>query len=235
MCKARFVSIMLWPVSPCWASLAVGVCQKGVLMGHKFCYLVAFLVAFCVLSFGFRIFCWYRGFCHRTGSDLLLFLFAPQFKMLSTFKILFKIMYFWKVMQSNYKGKTSKNEKISWIVRRRDKPTGKYLLFSNRCRKVTRRGIKIFASYELFRIFWFFIWYNSNKKRTCIAIVTRRWSEVEMTRNSVKFYAISNDTLSYPCDFNGVFLQFEWKKYISEFWKIISSFQNILDSFLRQL
>ena len=27
----------------------------------------------CVLSFGFRIFCWYRGFCHRTGSDLLLF------------------------------------------------------------------------------------------------------------------------------------------------------------------
>ena len=28
----------------------------------------------CVLSFGFRIFCWYRGFCHRTGSDLLLFL-----------------------------------------------------------------------------------------------------------------------------------------------------------------
>ena len=23
----------------------------------------------------FRIFCWYRGFCHRTGSDLLLFLF----------------------------------------------------------------------------------------------------------------------------------------------------------------
>ena len=29
-----------------------------------------------MLSFGFRIFCWYRGFCHRTGSDLLLFLFA---------------------------------------------------------------------------------------------------------------------------------------------------------------
>ena len=30
-----------------------------------------------MLSFGFRIFCWYRGFCHRTGSDLLLFLFKP--------------------------------------------------------------------------------------------------------------------------------------------------------------
>ena len=29
----------------------------------------------CVLSLGFRIFCWYRGVCHRTGSDLLLFLF----------------------------------------------------------------------------------------------------------------------------------------------------------------
>ena len=29
-----------------------------------------------VLSFGFRIFCWYRGFCHRSESDLLLFLFA---------------------------------------------------------------------------------------------------------------------------------------------------------------
>ena len=29
-----------------------------------------------MLSFGFRIFCWYRGFCHRTGSDLLLFLLA---------------------------------------------------------------------------------------------------------------------------------------------------------------
>ena len=28
-----------------------------------------------MLSFGFRTFCWYRGFCHRTGSDLLLFLF----------------------------------------------------------------------------------------------------------------------------------------------------------------
>ena len=27
-----------------------------------------------MLSFGFRIFCWYREFCHRTGSDLLLFL-----------------------------------------------------------------------------------------------------------------------------------------------------------------
>ena len=29
-----------------------------------------------MLSFGFGIFGWYRGVCHRTGSDLLLFLFT---------------------------------------------------------------------------------------------------------------------------------------------------------------
>ena len=29
-----------------------------------------------VLSIGFRIFSWYRDFCHRTESDLLLFLFT---------------------------------------------------------------------------------------------------------------------------------------------------------------
>ena len=28
-----------------------------------------------VLSIGFLIFCWYRGFCQRTESDLLLYLF----------------------------------------------------------------------------------------------------------------------------------------------------------------
>ena len=33
----------------------------------------------CVLSFGFRIFCWYRGFCHRTESNLLLFLLIDKF------------------------------------------------------------------------------------------------------------------------------------------------------------
>ena len=33
-----------------------------------------------MLSFGFRIFCWYRGFCHRTGSDLLLFLFISYYR-----------------------------------------------------------------------------------------------------------------------------------------------------------
>ena len=33
-----------------------------------------------------------------------------------------------------------------------------------------------------------------------------------MTRNSVNFYAISDETLFYPYKFNGVFLQFGWKK-----------------------
>ena len=31
-----------------------------------------------VLSIGFRIFCWYKGFCHRTEPDLLLFHFSPD-------------------------------------------------------------------------------------------------------------------------------------------------------------
>ena len=46
-----------------------------------------------------------------------------------------------------------------------------------------------------------------------------------MTRNSVNLYAISDETLFYSYKFYGVFLQFGRKKYISEFWKIISSFQ----------
>ena len=37
-----------------------------------------------MLSFGFRIFCWYRGFCHRTGSDLLLFLFDLNIKVIGS-------------------------------------------------------------------------------------------------------------------------------------------------------
>ena len=31
-----------------------------------------------MLSIGFQIFCWYRGFCHRSESDLLLFLFKHK-------------------------------------------------------------------------------------------------------------------------------------------------------------
>ena len=140
---------------------------------------------------------------------------------------MFKIIFFSKVMQSGYEERLPRTRKnlmnrlTSWLTDRKIPQ-----VFSKRCRKVTRRGIKIFSVYELFRIFWFFIWCNSNKNRKCIAIVTRRWSEAEMTRNCGKFNAISNETVFYPYEFiNRVFLQFEWKKYISEFWKIIPSFQ----------
>ena len=174
MCKAtviiffiiKIVSIVLWPVSTCRASQAVSVYAK------------------------------------RGTSGVQLVLFEPPFKMLSTFKILFKnyvflesdAVWLWRIGQSQKK-KPKQNKKISWIVRRRNEPPRKNHLFSNRCRKVTRRGLNIFAAYELFRIFWFFIWYNANKYWTCIAIVTRRWKVAEMTRNSVNFYAILNETL----------------------------------------
>ena len=182
MCKAQLyiifcliieiisIIIMLWPISPYWASLAVSVCEEGVLMEHNLCYLNRDLRCYRLLKYCLKL-CIFGKWCNLVMKERL-----------------------------------PRTRKISWIVRRRDEPTGKYLLFSNRCRKVTRRGIKIFAAYELFRIFWFFIWYNSSKNRTCIAIVTRRWSEVEMTRNGVNFYSISNKTLFYPCEFNRVFL-----------------------------
>ena len=41
----------------------------------KHCVIEVFGGVF-VSSIGFRIFCWYRGFCHRTESDLLIFLLA---------------------------------------------------------------------------------------------------------------------------------------------------------------
>ena len=40
-----------------------------------------------MLSFGFRIFCWYRGFCHRTGSDLLLFLLVVLYLYILFFNV----------------------------------------------------------------------------------------------------------------------------------------------------
>ena len=39
-------------------------------------YVIEVFGGVCVLSFGFRIFCWYRGFCHRTESDLIFFSFS---------------------------------------------------------------------------------------------------------------------------------------------------------------
>ena len=43
------------------------------------------------------------------GAQLVLF--EPRFKMLSSFKEFFKMMCFWKVIQSGYEGKAAKNEK----------------------------------------------------------------------------------------------------------------------------
>ena len=43
------------------------------------------------------------------GAQLVLF--EPRFKILWTFKVLFKMMCFWKVVQSGYEGKDAKNKK----------------------------------------------------------------------------------------------------------------------------
>ena len=83
------------------------------------------------------------------------------------------MMCFWEWCNLVMKERLPKQE-TSNESRRREEPTGKYHLFSNRCRNVTRRDMKIFAAYELFKIFCFIIWYNANKNLTCIAIVTRR-------------------------------------------------------------
>ena len=40
------------------------------------CLIKLFCGVVCVVTFPFWHFCWCRGFCHRTGSDLLLFVFA---------------------------------------------------------------------------------------------------------------------------------------------------------------
>ena len=37
------------------------------------CLIELFCVVVCVVTLSLLHFCWYRGFCHRTGSDLLLF------------------------------------------------------------------------------------------------------------------------------------------------------------------
>ena len=53
---------------------------------------------FCVVTLPFWHFCWCRGFCHRTGSDLLLFvsrtnLFCSIFNFLYLFCNTFKVFY----------------------------------------------------------------------------------------------------------------------------------------------
>ena len=39
------------------------------------CLIELFCGVVCVVTLSLWHFCWYRGFCHRTGSDLLLFVF----------------------------------------------------------------------------------------------------------------------------------------------------------------
>ena len=41
------------------------------------CLIELFCGVVCVATLPLWYFCWYRGFCHRTGSDLLLFVFWP--------------------------------------------------------------------------------------------------------------------------------------------------------------
>ena len=57
----------------------------------------------------------------------------------------------------------------------------------------------------------------------------------EMTRNSVNFYAILNETLFLPYEFNGVFLQLDEKIIFQNSEKISPVFRNIRDSFFRLL
>ena len=55
----------------------VRVFQVSLFISFEFwlcCVMDSFILRNLMLT-SFRIFCWYRGFCHRTGSDLLLFLF----------------------------------------------------------------------------------------------------------------------------------------------------------------
>ena len=47
-------------------------CPKSV---RNCCLIELFCGVVCVVTLPLWYFCWYRGFCHRTGSDLLLFVF----------------------------------------------------------------------------------------------------------------------------------------------------------------
>ena len=44
------------------------------------CLIELFCGVVCVVTLPFWHFCWCRGFCHRTGSDLLLFVFRPTWQ-----------------------------------------------------------------------------------------------------------------------------------------------------------
>ena len=46
---------------------------------HNCCLIELFCGIVCVVTLPLWHFCWYRGFCHRTGSDLLLFVLTFYF------------------------------------------------------------------------------------------------------------------------------------------------------------
>ena len=48
------------------------------------CLIELFCGIVCVVTLPLWHFCWYRGFCHRTGSDLLLFVFSETVEWKST-------------------------------------------------------------------------------------------------------------------------------------------------------
>ena len=48
---------------------------------HNCCLIELFCGVVCVVTLPFWHFCWCRGFCHRTGSDLLLFVFQTEIKL----------------------------------------------------------------------------------------------------------------------------------------------------------
>ena len=50
------------------------------------CLIELFCDVVCVVVLPFWHFCWYRGFCHRTGSDLLLFVFTSYLSSLSAMR-----------------------------------------------------------------------------------------------------------------------------------------------------
>ena len=58
----------------CWVSVVTPTDRpKSV---RTCCLIELFCGVVCVVILPFRHFCWRRGFCHRTGSDLLLFVFV---------------------------------------------------------------------------------------------------------------------------------------------------------------
>ena len=55
------------------ALFKLSLCPFGILVGVR-----AFVIGQSQISFLSLIFCWYRGFCHRTDSDIVFFLYRSR-------------------------------------------------------------------------------------------------------------------------------------------------------------